>query len=132
MADFRASTRKLVAAVGSSANAKDGSIAITFEDAQEKKLEVLLSVSVVPAVICLLAARLDELVGHVDYAGRPEFQTLQCANSDTAMNEHGDIALLIGLQGGGFLPIQFGTAHLSALKNKLEEALDSTNPKKRN
>ena len=42
----------------------------------------------------------------------------------TAMNEHGDTALLIGLQGGGFLPIQFGTAHLSALKNKLEEALD--------
>lgn len=130
--NWQASTRTLEAIVGSTSCRGSSSVTLTFRDAQDRSLNVVFAGAVIPAVIAALAARLNEIVDGVDHADRPALQTLQSSHVGLSMNDQGQIALLIGLEGAGELPIQLQSEQLAPLRDELEEAMKAIDPSRHN
>lgn len=132
MPRWEASTPKLTAVLGSSVDPKKSTATINFEDERKTQVGLVFSVEALPAAIALMAARLDELVGHIDPHDRPPMQTLQLASISVEMSEDGLVGLLIALKGGGHLPISCDREALRALRDTANEMLSATDPRQRN
>jgi hypothetical protein len=102
------------------------SVAILMGTADKKRFGLEFDASVVPAVITALVGLLGKVVSTLPEGSRPNPQVLQTTGMTLAMNEQGEMGLVLALEGGAELTLAMPTSDLPKLRDQIEEAISAS------
>jgi ubiquinone biosynthesis protein UbiJ len=94
--------------------------------ADKKRFGLEFDASVVPAVIAALVGLLGKVVSTLPEGSRPNPQVLQTTGMTLAMNEQGEMGLVLALEGGAELTLAMPTSDLPKLRDQIEEAISAS------
>lgn len=110
--------------LASQANLDVSSATLTMGTADRKKFELEFSVMALPAVITCLIAEAGRLFSKYPENTTPTLQGVRATGTTLAMKDDGTMALLLRLESGVELPLEFSAADLSRLRDQLQEATE--------
>lgn len=109
--------------LGSNADAKSKTVTITVGTIDKKKFTLDFSLACVPLAIAALAAEAGKIAATLPAHTTPNLQGIRTIASTLAMKNDGTVALLLKLETGVELPLEFQQADLSRLRAQIDEAI---------
>lgn len=108
-------------------------VRLRFGGADKKAYWVELDLSCVPLAITALASSAGLLLSKLPEDKRGQVQRLPpVVGTQTAMMDDGTVTLVLHMEGGAELPLEFDKEALAKLSAQIEELLTLADPKRRN
>lgn len=108
------------------------SVALLFGTEDRKRFGIEFGAEIVPATITALASLLGKLTSSLPEEDRPDPVILTTESMTLAMNENAEVALVLGLQGGGELTLAMPSESLPVLRDQILEAIEVSRRDRRN
>lgn len=115
--------------LASQANKLTSSIAVTFLDADKKKYAVEISTKCAALTLAAIAAHLGEILSSIPAEDHPAVQPIVGKSVQTAMRDNGALALILTLESGAELPLEFPRGDLAKLSSQFAELAKLADPK---
>jgi hypothetical protein len=107
----------------SSARPDTQSIVLVFGSVDKRRFALEFSAQCVPIAIAAMAAEMGKIASTVPQDTTPTMQGIRAVGTTLAMKDDGTIALLLRLESGAELPLEFQQTELSKLRDQIEEAM---------
>ncbi|TIW97182.1 hypothetical protein [Mesorhizobium sp.] len=108
-----------------------GTISVTFGSVDRKKFQLDFAPKCVPLAIAALAAEMGKLVAALPAERTPDLQGIRAIGTQLAMKDDGTVAILLRLESGADLPLEFQAKDLARLRDQIDEAAKLADPKAR-
>lgn len=112
--------------IASGRDAATQSVSLTFQDSAENNYEIELSLQSVPLSIFALVNEQARILSTIPAQERPAMQTIQGTGIRPAIGPDGAPALILYLEGGGELTIEFPKEAIVELAQALTELAAGT------
>ena len=107
--------------LSSTADKATKAVQITFLAADNKKYTVDISAQCAALALTAIAANLGEILSNVPAAEHPPMQPIVVRSAQTAMRDNGAVALILTLESGAKLPLEFQQQNLAELSEQFAE-----------
>jgi hypothetical protein len=102
---------------------------VTFGSADKKKFQLDFSLKCVPLAIAALGAEGSKLAATYPVGRTPDLQGIRMSGTQLAMKDDGTVTLLLRLQSGAELPLEFQQKDLTRLRAQIDEAVQLADKK---
>src|SRR5437588_587445 len=114
----------------SEARPTNRSILLVVGTADKKRFNLEFSVACAPVAIAAMIAELGKVVSTLPQNTLP-IQGIRTTGTTLAMKDDGTVALLLRLESGAELPLEFQHSDLAKLRDQIEEAMAASDQSKR-
>ena len=105
------------------ARQQNQSVALLLGTADKEKFSLEFDAKMVPATITALASLLGQVVSTLPEDEWPNYQVLKTTGMNLAMNEQGELAFMLTLEGGGELTLGLAKADLPKIREQIDDAI---------
>ncbi|WP_146606138.1 hypothetical protein [Mesorhizobium kowhaii] len=105
-------------------------VSVTFGSVDKKRFQLDFAIKCIPLAIAALAAEAGKLLAGLPADKQPNLQGIRATGTQLAMKEDGTVALLLRLESGADLPLEFQHKDLLNLRSQIDEAVQMTSKRR--
>lgn len=98
-------------------------VSVVFGSVDKQIYQLDFAIKCIPLAIAALAAEAGKLLDVLPATKQPALQGIRATGTQLAMKEDGTVALLLRLEGGANLPLEFQHKDLLNLRSQIDEAV---------
>jgi len=123
VADTLNTAPKFEVVLAGEARPDNQSVAIAVATGDGEKFMLEFDAKIVPAVITAMTSHLGAVVSELPENEQPNYQVLQTSDIGLAMNDQGELGLMLTLEDGGQLTLALPKAYLPVLQAQIDDAI---------